>query len=153
MFASLATRLWFLQVLAAEKYRAEVGNNVVRTLETPAKRGLILDDQGHVLVDNRISLVITVNREEAGDHEEQVIYNLAKLLGTTPRDMAKRVENVKYYRYQPVPVAADVGWKVVAWIKEHPSDFPGVDYLEQPVRTYPFGSLAAHVLGYLGQVS
>jgi penicillin-binding protein 2 len=153
MFASLATRLWFLQVLAAEKYRAEVGNNVVRTLETPAKRGQILDDQGHVLVDNRISLVITVNREEAGDHEEQVIYNLAKLLRTTPKEMAKRVENIRYYRYQPVPVAADVSWKVVAWIKEHPSDFPGVDYLEQPVRTYPYGSLAAHVLGYLGQIS
>jgi penicillin-binding protein 2 len=153
MFASLVTRLWFLQVLAAEKYRSEVGNNVVRTLETPAKRGQILDDQGNVLVDNRISLVITVNRDEAGDREEQVIYNLAKLLDVTPKEMAKRVEDVRYYRYQPVPVATDVSWKIVAWIKEHPSDFPGVEYLEQPVRTYPDGSLAAHVLGYLGQVT
>jgi penicillin-binding protein 2 len=153
MFASLVTRLWFLQVLAAEKYRAEVGNNVVRTLETPAKRGQILDDQGNVLVDNRISLVITVNRDEAGDREEQVIYNLARLLKVTPKEMAKRVEDVRYYRYQPVPVAVDVNWKTVAWIKEHPGDFPGVDYLEQPVRTYPYGTLAAHVLGYLGQVT
>jgi penicillin-binding protein 2 len=153
MFASLVTRLWFLQVLAAEKYRAEVGNNVVRTLETPAKRGQILDDKGNVLVDNRISLVITVNRDVAGDREEQVIYNLAKLLKVTPKEMAKRVEDVRYYRYQPVPVAVDVNWKTVAWIKQHPSDFPGVDYLEQPVRTYPYGSLAAHVLGYLGQVT
>lgn len=70
MFASLFTRLWFLQVLAAEKYRSEVGDNVVRTVEIPAKRGLILDDQGNTLVDNRISLVITVNRELAGDREE-----------------------------------------------------------------------------------
>lgn len=155
MFASLFTRLWFLQVLAAEKYRSEVGDNVVRTVEIPAKRGLILDDQGNTLVDNRISLVITVNRELAGDREEQVIYNLAKVLRITPRQMATRLEEIggRYYSYQPVPVASDVNWKVVAWIKQHPSEFPGVDYLELPVRTYPYGTLAAHVLGYLGQVS
>jgi penicillin-binding protein 2 len=153
MFASLFTRLWFLQVLAAEKYRDEVGNNVVRTVETPAKRGRILDDHGNVLVDNRITFVITVNREEAGDREEQVIYNLAKVLHITPRELAARVENVRYYSYQPVPVASDVSWKVVAWIKQYRQEFPGVDYVEMPVRIYPYGTLASHVLGYLGQIS
>jgi penicillin-binding protein 2 len=155
MFASLFTRLWFLQVLAAEKYRAEVGDNVVRTVEIPAKRGMILDDAGTVLVDNRISLVVTVNRELVGDRQEQVIYNLAKVLRITPREMSNRLREAgaRYYSYQPVPVAADVSWKVVAWIKQHPDDFPGVDYLELPVRTHPHGVLAAHVLGYLGQVT
>src|SRR5215217_1144058 len=155
MFASLFTRLWFLQVLAAEKYRSEVGDNVVRTLETPAKRGRILDDHGDVLVDDRTSVVITVNREEAGDGEEQVIDNLAQLLHVTPKDMAKELRQLgkRYYSYQPIPVATDVHWKVVAWIMEHPNQFPGVRYVEQPVRTYPDGDLAAHVLGYLGQVS
>jgi penicillin-binding protein 2 len=152
MFASLFTRLWFLQVLAAEKYRSEVGDNVVRTIETPAMRGRILDDRGRVLVDNRTSLVITVNREVAGDREEQVIYNLAKLLHVTPKEMASRVEDIRYYRYQPVPVATGVSKRVVFWIKQHQEEFPGVNYLEQPVRTYPYGDLAAHVLGYLGQI-
>src|SRR5215204_72228 len=109
MFASLFTRLWFLQVLASEKYRSEVGDNVVRTLETPAKRGRILDDHGDVLVDDRTSVVITVNREEAGDGEEQVIDNLAQLLHVTPKDMAKELRQLgkRYYSYQPIPVATD----------------------------------------------
>jgi penicillin-binding protein 2 len=155
MFASLFTRLWFLQVLASEKYRGQVGDNVVRTLETPAKRGQILDDRGRVLVDNRISVVITLNRDEAGERLEEVVYNLAKVLQIKPSHLSRELNQVgaRYYSYQPIPVAADVGWKVVAWITEHPDDFPGVQYVEQPVRTYPYGSLAAHVLGYLGQVS
>jgi penicillin-binding protein 2 len=153
MFASLFTRLWFLQVLASEKYRSEVGDNVIRTIETPAKRGRIYDDQGNVLVDNRISLVITVNRDAAGDRLDQVIHRLAKVLHLTPAELTDRVENIRYYRYQPVPVATDVSLRVAAWIKQHGSKFPGVDYVEMPVRTYPYGSLAAHVLGYLGQIS
>jgi penicillin-binding protein 2 len=116
---------------------------------------VILDDQGNVLVDNRITFVITVNREEAGDREEQVVYNLAKLLHITPRQMGKRLDEVgsRYYGYQPVPVATDVSWRVVAWIMQHRPEFPGVEYVEMPVRTYPYGNLAAHVLGYLGQVT
>ncbi len=154
MFASLVTRLWFLQVLAAQKYRAEVGNNIVRTIEVPAPRGEILDDRGDVLVGNRVSLVITLNREEAGDRQEQVIYDLAKVLQLTPHELSKRIneEGRKYYGYQPVPVATDVPPKVVFWIMQHRDQFPGVDYVEMPVRTYPYGSLAAHVLGYLGQI-
>jgi penicillin-binding protein 2 len=153
MFASLVTRLWFLQVLATEKYRAEVGDNVVRTLAIPAPRGRILDDRGNILVDNRTSLVITVNRDEAGDREEQVIYELAKVLRLSPRELAKRVEDVRYYRYQPVPVATDVPRKVVYWIAQHPDLFPGVDYVNLPVRAYPYGTLASHVLGYLGEIT
>jgi len=153
LFASLVTRLWFLQVLASEKYRAEVGDNIVRTIEVPAPRGLILDDHGHVLVGNRTSLVVTVNRDEAGSNEEQVIYELAQLLHLSPKEVTKRVEDIQYYRYQPVPVAFDVNWKVVAWIAQHPKEFPGVSWLEMPVRTYPYGDLAAHVLGYLGSIT
>jgi penicillin-binding protein 2 len=152
MFASLVTRLWFLQVLASEKYRSEVGDNIVRTLDEPAPRGRILDDKSNILVDNRTSLVVTVNRQEAGDREEQVIYELSKVLGMSARELASRVEDVRYYRYQPVPVATDVRQKVVYWIAQHPDLFPGVGWVEMPVRTYPYGTLAAHVLGYLGQI-
>jgi penicillin-binding protein 2 len=153
MFASLFTRLWFLQVLAAEKYRSEVGDQIVRTLETPAKRGRIIDDQGNVLVDNRVSLVITVNRDEAGDRLSHVIHVLARVLHLTPSELTARVNDVRYYRYQPVPVATDVNVRVVAWIMQHRREFPGVHYVEMPVRTYPDGDLAAHVLGYLGQIT
>ena len=66
MFAALTTRLWFLQVLAAEDYQREAENNAVRLVDVPARRGQILDTHGRILVGNRASLVVTMNREEIG---------------------------------------------------------------------------------------
>jgi penicillin-binding protein 2 len=63
MFAALTTRLWFLQVLAADQFRDIAKQNAVRLMDIPAQRGRgrILDDNGNLLVKNRLSLVVTVN--------------------------------------------------------------------------------------------
>ncbi|MGH2529495.1 MAG: penicillin-binding transpeptidase domain-containing protein, partial [Actinomycetota bacterium] len=59
----------------------------------------------------------------------------------------------RYYVFQPVPIEADVGKRIDFFISEHDQQFPGVRVIQEPVRVYPEGSLAAHVLGYLGQIS
>ena len=153
MFAALTTRLWFLQVLASEQYRKEANNNQTRTVDVPAQRGRIYDANGDVLVANRESRVLTVNRQAAGDHEEEIIFQLSQLLGITPEELGSRIEDPRYPVYWPVPVAVDVPKRVAFYVGEHSSDLPGVDIAKVPVRTYPDGSLAAHVLGYLGQIS
>lgn len=153
MFAALTTRLWFLQVMASERYRRNANENQTRTVDIPAPRGRIYDTNGDVLVGNRESLVVTVNRQAAGDHEEEIIFQLSKLLGIPPKELAGRIEDPRYYIYSPVPVAVDVPKRVAFYIGEHSSDLPGVGIEKVPVRTYPDGSLAAHVLGYLGQIS
>ena len=56
MFATLTTRLWFLQVLAAEQYKSEAKDNAVRLIEVPAPRGVIKDANGTLLVQN-LSLI------------------------------------------------------------------------------------------------
>src|SRR5437764_1505172 len=66
LFAALLARLWYLQVLAAPQYRVQADVNRVRTIYTEAPRGRILDRQGRVLVDNRVSDAVVVNREELG---------------------------------------------------------------------------------------
>jgi penicillin-binding protein 2 len=153
MFTALTTRLWFLQVLASEQYRKEANNNQTRTVDVLAKRGRIYDASGNVLVDNRESLVLTVNRQAAAGHEEEIIFQLSKLLGVSPQELANRIEDPRYPVYWPVPVAVDVPLRVVYYVSEYAADFPGVEIAKVPVRTYPDGSLAAHVLGYLGQIS
>ncbi len=155
MFAALSTRLWFLQVLAAEQFRDEATSNAVRLVEIPAQRGRILDSSGEPLVDNRLSLVITVNRQEVGDHKEDVLYRLSQLLDVPAADLGAILDDPDsiYYPYSPIPVAVDVPEKVGWYIREHGADFPGVDVVQLPVRSYPLGSAAAHILGYLGQVS
>lgn len=153
MFAALTTRLWFLQVLAAEEYREDATNNAVRLVEVPAQRGVIRDASGEQLVTSRTSLVLTINREKIADHREDVLYRLSQLLDIPAAELGERMEDDRYYVFAPVPVAVDIPERVYYFIKEHQSDFRGVDVLELPVRSYPFGSAAAHILGYLGEIS
>jgi len=153
MFAALTTRLWFLQVLASDQFRSVANQNAVRLMDIPAPRGRILDDKGSLLVQNRMSLVVTVNKQEAGPHLEEDLFLLSKLLGVSTRELASRVVDPRYYSFQPVPVQVDVGKRIDFYISEHQSDLPGVSVIQEPIRVYPNGDLAAHVLGYLGQIS
>jgi len=152
MFATLTTRLWFLQVLAAEQYKEDAKDNAVRLIEVPAPRGVINDANGDPLVDNRASVVITINRQALGDETERVLFDLSQLLDVPADELGSRLDDPRYYVFSPIPVAIDVPRRVAYYIKEH-DDFPGVEVLQVPVRRYPSGSVAAHVLGYLGQVS
>src|SRR5512134_710171 len=153
MFAALTTRLWFLQVLAAEEYEREAVNNSVRLVDEPARRGRILDAHGRPLVDSRASLVITMNREQAGAAKEEILFRLSELLEVPAAELGARLDDTRYYAFSPIPIAIDVPKPVVLYLKEHAREFPGIEVVELPVRTYPERSLAAHVLGYLGQIS
>jgi len=152
MFATLTTRLWFLQVLAAEELKKVADDNAVRLIEVPAPRGVIKDVNGTLLVQNRGSVVITINRQELGDQTERVLLDLSQLLDIPADELGARLDDPRYYVFSPIPVATDVPKRVAYFIEEHPADFPGVDVLSEPVRRYPLGSAGAHVLGYLGQI-
>src|SRR5437660_1847192 len=79
-FAALLARLWYLQVLAAPQYRTQAEVNRVRTIYTEAPRGRILDRTGKIIVDNRVSDAVTVNREELGNRKAEVLPRLAQVL-------------------------------------------------------------------------
>ncbi len=153
MFAALTARLWFLQVLAAEQYQRDAANNAVRLIDVPAPRGVIKDATGKGLVENRDSLVLTINREQLGSETERVLLELSELLDIPADELGERLDDPNYYVFSPIPVAIDVPQRVTWYVKEHQDDFPGVDVLQVPIRSYPFGSLAAHGLGYLGQIN
>jgi penicillin-binding protein 2 len=153
MFAALTARLWFHQVLAAEQYKADAANNAVRLIDIPARRGVIKDATGKPLVENRDSLVLTVNREQLGTQTERVLLELSELLDVPADELGERLDDPAYYAFSPIPVAIDVPPRVTWYVKEHRADFPGVDVMQVPIRSYPYGSLAAHALGYLGQIN
>jgi penicillin-binding protein 2 len=151
-FSALVTRLWFLQVLAAEEYRDRATGNYVRLIPIPAARGRILDRGGQPLVDNRRAVVITIDRQEVED-EEVLLRQLSTLLDEPTTELAERLHDTDYVPYQPVPVYEGAPETVAIYLKEHADDFPGVDFRETGVRRYVEGGLAPHALGYLGQVS
>jgi penicillin-binding protein 2 len=159
MFAALTTRLWFLQVLAAERFRSQANDNAVRIVEVPAPRGVIRDVDGTVLVENKVRHVLTVNRQELGDDAERVLMKLSTLLDIPADELGERLDDAlqRYYVFTPVPLVVGVSENMKLYVKEHNDSYnnslPGVDVLDLPVREYPLGSVAAHVLGYLGQIS
>jgi penicillin-binding protein 2 len=151
-FAALTTRLWFLQVLAAEKYRADAQDNRVQLVPIPAPRGQILDRNGEPLVTNRPSTVLMVDRRQVRN-EEALLSRLSELLEVPVKELIKRLHDRDYLPYQPVPIWQDVPQWAAFHIGENREDFPGVTYETIGIRDYAHGTLAPHVLGYLGEIS
>jgi penicillin-binding protein 2 len=152
LFAALFARLWYLQVLDSEQFVQAATRNQVRLVYQEAPRGRILDRQGRVLANNRRSEVITVSREDAREHPD-MLPKLAALLGIELAELEKRIADVRFSPYKPVPVAQDVSEEIVVYLREHAAEFPGVEPTRLARRVYHFGALAAHVLGYVGEIN
>ena len=175
---TLLGRLAYLQVDQGAAYARAASDNRIRSVVTPAARGQVLDDRGVPLVNNRTALVVSVNRTllHAAPHQgAEVLARLARVLGTSVVELSRIITpcgtrlpdgtvaraSTKCWNgspLQPVPVTSysterpDEINRVLA-ITEHQEDFPGVTARYEAVREYPQGSLAAHELGYLGNVS
>lgn len=165
LLATLAARLYYLQVLDQNKLTQTANNQHVREVILPAPRGPILDAAGRPLVDNRTSLVVSVDYSELQRHDDEgkaVLERLAPLVRVPAAELAKRITPCgkdvprpcwNGSPYQPVPVATDTTPNVVLRIAEHQEDFPGVRATSETLRQYPGKQLAAHTLGYIGPVS
>ena len=109
MFGAITTRLWFLQVLASDQFASQAQDNQVRLVPIEPLRGQILDRTGKVvLVGNRPSTEVLVDRVAMAGQQEQVLYRLSTLLHMPVQDMVDRLNSQKYLPYQPVPIAEDV---------------------------------------------
>ncbi|MCA1727789.1 MAG: hypothetical protein LC722_09155 [Actinobacteria bacterium] len=154
LFVSLSTRLWYLQVLAQEEFAARAKNNSVRIVPIVAARGRILDRTGHELVRNRTSTILYVDRTVLkGEERTRVVAELSDILKIKVEELNVRLDDLRYYAFQPVPVAFDVDKAAAMYIAEHDEEFPGVKIRVGPVRLYPNKSLGAHFLGYTGEIS
>lgn len=154
LFAALLTRLWYLQVLEAPDLRLAAEANSVRIVPEPAPRGRILDRHGRVLVDNRASNVVAIDRTKLPDDEvEGLLERLSAVLGIPPDVLGRRIDDKRVSPYTPVPIAEDVSEDKMVHLLERADEFPSVVAKRVAVRAYPHGSLAAHVIGYVGEVT
>jgi penicillin-binding protein 2 len=157
LFTVLFFRLWFLQVLNGDRYLAEARNNRTREFRVTAPRGQILDRAGRVLVDNRTSLALQVNPQKLPADLRERRAELSQLAQITHSTLP-RVREILHRELRaspgaPVTLRRDVGNFVVYYLQENQERFPGVEVQRVFVRNYPNGALAAHILGYVGEVS
>jgi penicillin-binding protein 2 len=157
LFGILFFRLWNLQVLSGDKYLADAKNNRTRSFKVIAPRGDILGREGKVLVDNRSALALQVNTsklpEDPGE-ERAELARIGALVHLRLRQVRRKIsEEEEVAAGAPVTLRQDVGFDLVAYVEENQLKFPGVAVQRVFVRHYPHGTLAAHVLGSVGEVS
>lgn len=159
MFAALGGRLYFLQVMTAEQFETEVAGNRVREVYTEAPRGRILDRDGQVLAGRRQSLVVTIDwvtlRELESDVRAQTFEDVAMELSEAGiKVKAERIDQVYTQAIdrtvKPTVIADDIGEEL--WVRIGEADLPGVEVERRWVRTYPYGAIGAHIVGYTGSV-
>ena len=161
LLGALLSRLWFLQVLAGDRYVELAQSNELQTVLTEAPRGRILDRNGDEIVKNRVAHTISAERnrlinaigEPKDDQAEAVLGRLSKLLKLPVDEIIERMTSVRYSPLRPTPIAIDVAPEIVFAVSERAELFPGVVAERLPVRTYPYGDLAAHAIGHVGEVS
>jgi penicillin-binding protein 2 len=154
VFAVLFFRLWSLQVLSGDAYLAAAQGNQLRTIRLEAPRGTILDRHGKVIVDNVAGTAVKLwVGDLPANRRYAVIKHLADVLRVPPLRLAKEVDERIADPLNPITVKTAVGEDQVAYLYEHSSEFPGVQIQQTYLRHYPHQSLAAQVLGYVGEVS
>ncbi|HEX3433441.1 MAG TPA: penicillin-binding protein 2 [Solirubrobacteraceae bacterium] len=157
MFAIIFFRLWFLQVLSGEQYVQQANANRARDLPVAAPRGEILDREGKALVASRTTNAVQVVPSAlppAGRQRVLLYRRLGRLLGMSGAHVqALVIKGRTAVPYAPVTIKTDAGRGALTVLAERQSEFPGVTQQPVSIRAYPYGAMAAQVLGYVGQVS
>jgi penicillin-binding protein 2 len=150
----LVIRAWYLQVVEGHTYRELADNNRVRIVSMLPQRGLMYDRRGRLLVNNMPGFTLYLVLEDAPKPLDPLIERLAPYLEMTEEDIRDRVKNRRVGGpFTPIPIKSHLSLKEVALIESHRPDFPGVKIEVEAQRNYPYGAWAAHLLGYVSEVS
>jgi len=153
IFFIILCRLWFLQIIDTDKLQAMSENNRFRFIPVAAPRGTILDRNGNVLVNNIPSFSLAVIPNDVKD-KDSLIDTLSKLLDIDKEELLARWDMGKgRAKYMPVVLASDITRDQVEYFAANSIRFPGLDIELKPIRQYPYGDLASHLLGYIGEIS
>lgn len=151
IFILLLLRLIYLQIIDGDYYRSKAEGNRLRVLPMTATRGTIFDRNGQIIVGARPAYTVSLMPTGKAVPPEEVAL-LATLLRVPKEELLKKIEAHKD-GYEPVRLAQDIGMDVVTAIEERRHELPGISIEVAPLRYYPYNSMSAQLLGYVGEVS
>jgi len=152
-FGVLFVRLWSLQVLSGNEFLVAAQENQSWLESEEALRGPVKDRHGRVLVDNASATAIMIrpaHLPKRGQYAE--LRRLARILQVPLSDITDQIEKHGDDRLTKVIVKEAASRNEVFFLKEHKKEFPGMTIENTSIRRYPYGDLAAHVLGYVGEI-
>ena len=149
----LVSGLWRLEVLGASNYRLLAEQNRVRKVPVLAPRGKILDREGRVIVDNYPSVSCYLLREQVKDLDADL-----PLIAQGMHMPVDQIQGIlRHYqsapKYQRIPLKQDITPDEQAFIEAHRNELPELETVDEQRRLYPRDGFAAHMIGYVGEVS
>jgi len=151
--AFVMLNFWKIQVLDHKKYWEQSEANRMREIVLPSQRGLIKDRGETILADNKASFKVSIIRENCEDYDKSCrkISRLLKIEEDVLKERIKKYESFPIFK--PIVVKENLSFEEVAVIEARKLEFPELFLQAEPKRFYPFGSLAAHALGYIQELS
>lgn len=154
LFAVLFFRLWALQVISGAEYAKDARDNLIRTFRIQPPRGPILDRNGTPLVTNVAGTVVQLWPAYVPEGElDRVVKRLSVLLDVPEKEIRRGIRAKRNDPLTPVIVQTSVHDAKANYLYEHQAEFPGVEVANTKLRRYEDGPLAAHLLGYVGEIS
>jgi len=154
LLGGIGSRLAYLQLVQGERNRQLAENNRIRLLPKPPVRGNILDRNGKILADSRLSYSVFIwPLAKAEPNWDDTVKRLAEILELSAAEITRRVEAVPENSPSLVRIARGLTPEQVTAIEEYNYELTGVELDIEPVRDYPNGEVAAHILGYTGEIT
>lgn len=157
LFSILAGRLYQLQIIDGAKYKKLSEKNSVRIKLIAPARGLIKDRFGIEMAINKNSYGVQMIPEEVtarGFSVEEILNRISELIPLSEKEKEKVLNNIKKKKaFFPVFIKNNLGWDEMAKLQVKNLDFTGIYVEEGKRRFYPFNEVAAHVIGYVSDVS
>ncbi len=153
IFLVLLGRLWFLQYIEQDVLKEMSENNRLRFIPVAASRGSLLDRNGKVLVNNTPSYSLAVIPNEVKDRDG-LLDTLVQVLKIDRSELVSKWEKGKgKAKYFPVILASGINRDQLEYFEENSLRLTGIEIEVKPVREYPEGAFASHLLGYIGEIS
>src|SRR5258705_222064 len=151
-------RLFFLQVLQGQRYRELSEGNRIRVEVLTAPRGEVRDRKVRLLEDCVPSFTVTLDPFDKAyprnpAHIDSTLATLGQILGVDPTLLKEKIQRERKVSFLPIRLKRNVDIKSVAFVSEHRDQLPGVEVESEPLRRYPLGLMASHLLGYVGEIS
>ena len=152
-FLLLLAGLWRVQILRHNHYAARAEQNQIRSIRWVAPRGKILDRYGRPLANNRRSYTLSVTRKDLSELESSLDL-LTEGLQFEPGFLKSQIEKqLRRPRHLPLVLKEDAGIGDISFIEAHRRELPAIQVVPHPIRNYPEDEVAAHLLGYVTEIS
>jgi len=153
VLAILFAGLWRLQVLGANNYKVLAEQNRIRKVLVMAPRGKIFDREGRILVDNYPSVSCNLLREQIKNLDADLPMIAAGLHLSVEQIQSTLRRYQAAPKYQPIPLKQDITADEQAFIEAHRNELPELETQDKQRRRYPTDGFAAHLIGYVGEIS